>query len=306
VLTRRAQLSWLNNTTGDPGAAPLLAEIVRLQDALDAANASVDAKLDALEDVGLDALGLTRQLADTRERAAALEEERARLLRREARRTRRLERARCGKCRTKVDVRLLEVGDDDERWVTTVRSRERMLTRLCGSSMDLSASLALTEPPTPPTRTSEALRTDLRAVNAELERMKGAWAAERRRLLGENAALARESEAAAVAGSELDKAKAAVGAFEAQLAAERARLRALTAEKGAAERARADVLAQLRRTDADAEGVKRELGRAKAENAALEKELRGVCRGRACRPAGLTRTQRTRVRSRRRGCSRRA
>jgi predicted nuclease with TOPRIM domain len=36
------------------------------------------------------------------------------------------------------------------------------------------------------------------------------------------------------------------------------------------------VLAQLQRTDADAEDVKRELRRAKAENAALEKELRGA------------------------------
>jgi hypothetical protein len=50
----------------------------------------------------------------------------------------------------------------------------------------------------------------------------------------------------------------------------------LTTEKAAAERARADVLTQLRRTDADAEDVKRELQRAKTENAALEKELRGA------------------------------
>jgi peptidoglycan hydrolase CwlO-like protein len=47
----------------------------------------------------------------------------------------------------------------------------------------------LSEPPTPPTRTSEALRADLRTVNTELERMKAAWAAEKRQLLGEKSAL---------------------------------------------------------------------------------------------------------------------
>jgi hypothetical protein len=45
------------------------------------------------------------------------------------------------------------------------------------------------DPSTPPTRTSEALKADLRAVNAELETMKASWENERRRLLGENAVL---------------------------------------------------------------------------------------------------------------------
>lgn len=46
-----------------------------------------------------------------------------------------------------------------------------------------------TEPPTPPTRTTEALRSELREVNAQLESMKRAWEDEKRKLLGENAVL---------------------------------------------------------------------------------------------------------------------
>lgn len=45
------------------------------------------------------------------------------------------------------------------------------------------------EPPTPPTRTSEALRTELKEVNAQLNSMKKVWEEERRKLLGENAVL---------------------------------------------------------------------------------------------------------------------
>jgi predicted nucleic acid-binding Zn-ribbon protein len=46
-----------------------------------------------------------------------------------------------------------------------------------------------TEPPTPPTKTSEALRTNLQSVNSHLETMKKEWEAERRRLVGEKAVL---------------------------------------------------------------------------------------------------------------------
>ena len=45
------------------------------------------------------------------------------------------------------------------------------------------------EPPTPPTRTTEALRAELREVNSQLDSMKTAWEDERRKLLGENAVL---------------------------------------------------------------------------------------------------------------------
>ena len=45
------------------------------------------------------------------------------------------------------------------------------------------------EPPTPPTRTSEKLRQDLDAVNSQLSSMKKQWEEERRKLLGDNAAL---------------------------------------------------------------------------------------------------------------------
>ena len=45
------------------------------------------------------------------------------------------------------------------------------------------------EPPTPPTRTSEALRTELKEVNTQLDSMKKSWEEERRKLLGENAVL---------------------------------------------------------------------------------------------------------------------
>lgn len=45
------------------------------------------------------------------------------------------------------------------------------------------------EPPTPPTKTSEKLRTDLRAVNRQLALMQDQWEDERRKLAGENAVL---------------------------------------------------------------------------------------------------------------------
>jgi hypothetical protein len=45
------------------------------------------------------------------------------------------------------------------------------------------------EPPTPPTRTSEALRSDLRSVNSQLAKMKKDWEHERQKLLGEKAVL---------------------------------------------------------------------------------------------------------------------
>jgi len=53
----------------------------------------------------------------------------------------------------------------------------------------MSHATAQSDPPTPPTRTSEALRKNLRFVNAQLDSLKNQWVAERSRLLGEKAAL---------------------------------------------------------------------------------------------------------------------
>lgn len=85
--------------------SPLVAEINRLQHELDLANESIDDKLDRLEDAGLGVVGLTKKLEDARAKILSLEDEIARLSRREDRRIRRLERARCQKCHIKVDLR---------------------------------------------------------------------------------------------------------------------------------------------------------------------------------------------------------
>jgi chromosome segregation ATPase len=108
-------MSWLNITSADPSVSPLIAEISRLQQELDRANESIDDKLDKLEDAGLGVVGLTSKLEDARSRIVALEEEIARLSRREDRRMRRIERARCQKCHKKLDLRglaLLDVGEE--------------------------------------------------------------------------------------------------------------------------------------------------------------------------------------------------
>lgn len=57
------------------------------------------------------------------------------------------------------------------------------------SSVDISHSGLPSNPPTPPTKTSEALRLDLRSVNAQLDAMKKQWQDEKRQLLGEKAVL---------------------------------------------------------------------------------------------------------------------
>ena len=112
-------MSWLQTTIQTPGAAPLVAEIERLQHELDIANESIDEKLDRLEDAGVGSIKLTNQLEDARARVVSLEEELGRLARREDRRTRRLERLRCSKCRMKVDLRgVLHSHAGDERFVT--------------------------------------------------------------------------------------------------------------------------------------------------------------------------------------------
>lgn len=105
-------MSWLNNTTTDPTVSPLIAEISRLQRELDRANQSIDDKLDKLEDAGLGVVGLTRRLEDARSKISRLEDEIARLSRREERRLHRLERARCQKCHIKIDFSHLAQADE--------------------------------------------------------------------------------------------------------------------------------------------------------------------------------------------------
>lgn len=82
--------------------------------------------------------------------------------------------------------------------------------------MDLSKSCLPTEPPTPPTKTSEALRANLHNVNSHLSSMKKQWEEEKSRLLGEKAVLqdaanllnvqVRTAKEEASKGSELQKA----------------------------------------------------------------------------------------------------
>jgi len=45
------------------------------------------------------------------------------------------------------------------------------------------------EPPTPPTRTSEALKANLQSVNKHLDELKNQWEEEKKKLLGEKAVL---------------------------------------------------------------------------------------------------------------------
>ncbi|KAI9064084.1 hypothetical protein FKP32DRAFT_1625808 [Trametes sanguinea] len=276
-------LSWLQNTMQDPTVSPLIAELARLQQELDKANASIDDKLDRLEDAGFGAVDLLKQLEDAREHIVALEDEIARMCRREERRVRRLERLRCRKCRTKIDTRGLQsaaVGDES-------------------SILEASTMSLPSEPPTPPTRTTEALRSELKEVNSQLEAMKKTWDEERKKLLGENAVLQDaatrlnvevrnakdeirkyadaerlgEKARAGIQG-ELDKAKRTMAELEAELKAERSRLRALTTEQTKAQREKETLLLDLRRTESDMADVREQLQHIKQENHELEKELR--------------------------------
>lgn len=99
----------------DPTTAPLFAEIERLQQELDRANESIDEKLDRLEDAGLGVVNLTNQLEDAKGKVIVLENDIARLSRREERRLRRLDKLRCQKCRIKVDVTSATSNIGDER-----------------------------------------------------------------------------------------------------------------------------------------------------------------------------------------------
>nr|VWP02273.1 Lid2 complex component lid2 [Ganoderma boninense] len=277
-------LSWLQNSMQDPSVAPLVVELARLHQELDRANASIDDKLDRLEDAGMGVVDLTKQLEDARTEVVGLEDDLARMSRREDRRIRRLQRLRCQKCRTKIDMRGLDsTGDADES------------SFLEASTM----SMSLAEPPTPPSRTSEALRSEIREVNAQLDDMKHTWEVERKKLLGENAVLQdaatrlnaemrdakdeiRKYASAERAGEraragiqdELARAKRTTEELEAELKAERSRLRALTSEQTKAQREKEAVRLDLRRTESDMSDVRQQLQQIKQENHDLERELR--------------------------------
>ena len=112
-LKSRIQASWLNATMNDP-TSPFFSEIARLRQELERANQSIDEKLERIEEAGMDVVSLTRKVEDGRARIATLEDEIDRLSRKDDRRTRRLQKMRCWKCRTKIDARSI---DADERYM---------------------------------------------------------------------------------------------------------------------------------------------------------------------------------------------
>ncbi|KAM6497248.1 hypothetical protein JOM56_007721 [Amanita muscaria] len=271
-------LSWLNSTQ-DPSVSPLVAEITRLNRELDRANESIDDKLDKLEDAGLGVVALTKKLEDARSKISALEDEISRQSRREDRLIHRMERIRCQKCHVKVDLRSTTNGD------------ESLLETFKDNLPD--------EPETPPTRTSEGLRTELRSVNSQLENLKKQWEDERRQLVGENVALqdaadrlnakirnaqeearrAYESgrvgeKAKASVEGELEKARRVIEDLEEKLRGERKNLRSLMAQQDSLQREKAEVLSQLQRTESDMDDVRQQMHKVKQENHDLEKELR--------------------------------
>ncbi|KAJ2930836.1 hypothetical protein H1R20_g6245, partial [Candolleomyces eurysporus] len=253
-------MSWLNNSTNDPTVSPLIAEIHRLQKELDVANDSIDDKLDRLEDAGLGVVGLTKKLEDARAKISRLEDEIARLSRKEDRYSRRLARARCKNCNTKLDLPHL-ITDE--------------------SSYDLSRDDMEADPPTPFTKNSEALKNQLQLANASLDQLRTDMEnlkADNKRLNVKVKETKQESRAGEKAKSnvqtELDKAKRTIADLERALSEERSRLRSIAAEQERAEKDKKHVLSDLRRAESDMDGVKQELQRLKQENNELEKELR--------------------------------
>ncbi|KAG7094132.1 hypothetical protein E1B28_007744 [Marasmius oreades] len=277
-------MSWLNTTFGgDSSVAPLVAELSRLQRQLDRANESIDDKLDKLEDAGLGVVELTEKLENARFRIRALEDELSRLKRAEELRVQRLQRVRCKKCLTKVDVgSLAQLSRHEDE-------------NLFNSSKDDLPS----EPPTPPTRTSEALKANLRSVNDQLAQMKKQWDDEKRQLQGDKDVLQdaadrlniqiretreevnRASERQKADShlrqdlqSEIDKAKRTISSLEENLKIERARIRSMAAEQNRIAQEKDGVLSQLQTTETDMENVKQQLLTYKKENREMENELR--------------------------------
>jgi hypothetical protein len=110
-------MTWLRSSPSEQSVGPYITEIQRLERELGRANESIDEKLDRLEHAGLGNVELEMRLNDERVRTVALEEDVARLDRREERRLRRLTKAKCPHCRQRVDMRSLNrVAEGDERW----------------------------------------------------------------------------------------------------------------------------------------------------------------------------------------------
>lgn len=139
------------------------------------------------------------------------------------------------------------------------------------SSLDVSHSGLPSNPPTPPTKTSDALRLDLQVVNQQLDAMKLRWDNEKRQLLGEKAVLQDaanrmnmevrsakdEAKRATEAGRrsrvdtrEIEKARAVIADLEAELQAERTRLRQMSTEQNRVQREKSGITRQLQRTEA--------------------------------------------------------
>ncbi|KAF9479579.1 hypothetical protein BDN70DRAFT_878644 [Pholiota conissans] len=274
-------ISWLKTPGADASVTPLISEINRLQRELDLANESIDDKLDKLEDAGLGVVGLTKKLEDARAKISSLEDEIARLTRKEERRLSRLSRARCQKCNIKLDLRSLMSSDESS------------------TDSDFSKDLLPSEPPTPPTRTSEALKANLESVNKHLDELKHQWEKEKQQLIGEKAALesttsrltgqvkltkeeARKAAESGKAGerakanvlNELEKAKKTISVLETELSSERSRLRTMITEQDRVQREKKQILTDLQRTESDMDDVKNQLQRYKKENQEIEKELR--------------------------------
>jgi myosin protein heavy chain len=135
----------------------------------------------------------------------------------------------------------------------------------------VSYSVLPSNPPTPPTKTSEALRLDLHAVNKKLDTMKQRWEEEKRHLLGEKAVLqdaanrmnmevrsAKDEAKRATEASrrsradtrEVERAKAVIADLEAELQVERTRLRQMSTEQNRVQREKSVVARQLQRTEA--------------------------------------------------------
>lgn len=103
---------------GGPDASAFNHEVERLQDEVNRLNEVVDEKLDRLQDADFGAVRLRQQLEEERARVVAVEDEIARLLRKEDRRTRRLEKLCCQKCHTKVGFHMFtQMAEEDERYV---------------------------------------------------------------------------------------------------------------------------------------------------------------------------------------------
>ncbi|KAK0214823.1 hypothetical protein IW262DRAFT_245159 [Armillaria fumosa] len=167
------------------------------------------------------------------------------------------------------------------------------------SSFEISHRSLASEPPTPPTKTSETLRANLQSLNSQLSDMKKQWNQEREQFQSEKAVLQdvanrlndqfqqAKEEATKISQTEkagqkirsdvqvdLDKAKKTISELEDELKSERAQLRMLTVEQTRVGHERDTIVLQLRRTETDMEDVRQQLQIYKKENHDMETELR--------------------------------